>query len=73
MLCVSRKVGERIIIDLSKITPDQLLTMQQQGAAVIRVLLVSTKGESAKLGVDACPFIPVPREEVHERNKERSK
>jgi sRNA-binding carbon storage regulator CsrA len=65
MLCVSRRKNETIIIDLSKLTPDQLLTMQRQGAARIVVMVTEVRTDKfVKIGVDACPFIPAHRGEV---------
>lgn len=54
MLILTRRVGEKLIIDLGNGTP-------------ISVTVLGVKGNQVRIGVDAPKHIPVHREEIYQR------
>ena len=49
MLCLSRRVGERIVI----------------GDGLVTITVVEIRPDQVRLGIDADPSLPVHREEVY--------
>jgi carbon storage regulator len=60
MLILTRRVGEKLIIDLGNGTP-------------IGVTVLGVKGNQVRIGVDAPKHIPVHREEIYNRIKRGEK
>lgn len=58
MLVLTRNIGESIIIGNKK--------------EKITITILNTKGNQAKIGIDAPRTVPVHREEIYERIRENS-
>ena len=71
-LVLSRLTGEETVIDLSRLTPDQLLAMQDRGEAVLRIRVCNVRGNKTRLGFQVAKEVPVDREEVYQA-KERER
>jgi carbon storage regulator len=58
MLILTRRVGEKLMIDL--------------GAETITITVIGVKGNQVRMGVDAPKRIPVHREEIYDRIKRQA-
>jgi sRNA-binding carbon storage regulator CsrA len=67
MLVLARKKDQTVVIDLSKLTANQLAMMQSQGLAKVEVTIKNIRGDSVRLGVDGCKLIPIHRLEIQQR------
>jgi sRNA-binding carbon storage regulator CsrA len=66
MLCLSRKKEETIVVDLSQLTPAQLLRMQECGEALLKFTVIDVRGDKVRIGCIAAKEVPIHRNEVYE-------
>ena len=73
MLVLSRKRNQKILLDLNKLTREELIAMHARGELLFKVVVADMRGDKVRLGVDAPKSIPVHRDEVYEAIQRKEK